>query len=162
MAPSDVLALLLGKAANRDLVDSLLQARVAFVVVGGTALATYNLREPLEVDDLDLLISPTRDNAETVAAVLQKFGVSLSAAALAKPAVQLSLKSQQFWAEVLTPVRGVQFEQIRERASLVQVQHLQVPVASVEDLRSMKVHAVSELRKSLEKHERDLVRLRDA
>ena len=69
-------------------------------------------------DDLDLMVNPTKVNAERVGAVLESLGMPLTnvSIALARPAVQVPLKGGQYWAELLTPVREIEFEGVYARA----------------------------------------------
>ena len=161
---SDSLSFLLAKADNRQLLASLLAAGTELVVVGGTALAHHGLRDVMAVDDLDLMVNPTKVNAERVGAVLESLRMPLTniSSALARPAVQVPLKGGQYWAELLTPVREIEFESVYACAVTAVVGELLVRVASIADLLRMKQLAVNELRSSLKKHEVDLQRLQDA
>jgi hypothetical protein len=161
---SDPLSLLLSKAENRALLAALLRGGVELVVIGGTALAQHGLRDIVQVDDLDLLVNPTVENADRIASVLQTLGTPLtgSSSVLARRAIQVPLKTAQYWAELLTPVQDLSFEEIYRTAAVVQVAEFAVRVAGIPHLRRMKELAVKELRASLEKHEADLRRLTDA
>jgi len=85
----ETVALLLGKADNRRLVQSLLTHQVPFVIIGGTAIAANGARDPIDVDDLDLLIPPTLGAAEKTCAALMALGIPLSlpAQSLARSAI---------------------------------------------------------------------------
>ncbi len=47
---------------NSDFVRMLIDAKVEFLVIGGLAVAFHKCRDPLKVDDLDILLEPSTDN----------------------------------------------------------------------------------------------------
>lgn len=146
------------KAENEKLLQHLYQAGVEFLVVGGAAVAFHGCREGGQYDDLDLLIAPTTENAKKVADALVAAGAPLSASpeALAKPAIRVPLKTWQYWAEILTPRKGVDFDGIARSALAGIVGQESVRVIARADLIKMKEEAAARLREDLCKHERDL------
>jgi hypothetical protein len=146
------------KADNAKLLDHLHEAEVDFLVIGGAAVAFHGCRDDAQFDDLDLLIAPTIENTRKVVKALVAAGVSLSASAeaLAKPAVQVPVKNWQYWAEILTPRKGVDFDSLAKAALPGKVGQQSVRIASRTDLVKMKEDAVVRLREDLCKHERDL------
>jgi hypothetical protein len=146
------------KAENAKLLQHLHQAGVEFLVIGGAAVAFHGCREDGQYDDLDLLIAPTIENAKKVANALVAAGVPLSASpeTLAKPAIQVPVKTSQYWAEILTPRKGVNFDSIARSALAGMVGQQLVRVVSRPDLIKMKEDAAARLREDLCKHERDL------
>ncbi len=155
---------LFAKTENEKLLQHFEQAGVDFVVVGGAAVAFHGCRIDGQFDDLDLLIAPTIENSRRVADALSAAGVPLSSSAesLAKPAIQLPVKTWQYWAEILTPRKGFDFGSMAKSALPATVGQQSVRVISRLDLIKMKEDVVARLREDLSKHERDLVCLKDA
>lgn len=152
------------KAENAKLLEHLRQASVEFLVVGGAAVAFHGCRDHGQFDDLDLLIAPTIENCRKIVDALSAAGVPLtaSAEALAKPAIQVPVKNWQYWAEILTPRKGFDFDSIARSALPGLVGEQPVRIISRADLIRMKEDVVVRLREDLGKHERDLACLRDA
>jgi hypothetical protein len=160
----EALSLILGKAENAKLVDHLCQSRVEFLIVGGTAMALHGGRDLAEVNDLDLLVAPTMENANRVVRALSAAQVPLCAQPelLAKPAVQLPIKNWQYFAEILTPRKGFDFEEMFKASVSVTFRGNTLNVVSRTDLFRMKEDAVSEIQRVLAKHQKDLECLRNA
>lgn len=156
-----VLSLLLPKANNDKLVHEFVKAEVAFLVIGGTAVAAHGCRDVAEVDDLDLLIAPTIENGQRLlnALAAAQVPVCIQADTIATPALQIPLK-KYFYAELLTPRKGFDFDEMLNRGVSVSAFGLSLKVASVFDLIRMKQDAIIESQKVLTKHETDHARLR--
>lgn len=152
-----VLSLLLPKSHNDKLVHELVNAEVAFLIIGGTAIAAYGCRDVANVDDLDLLIEPTVENGQKLLIALAAAQVStfIQAEAIAKPALQIPIK-KHYYVEFLTPRKGFDFTKMLGHSVSVSVGSLIVKVASVADLIRMKEDAVAESQRVLSKHEADL------
>jgi len=155
---------ILAKAENEKLLQHFTQAGVDFLVVGGAAVASHGCRDHGQYDDLDLLISPSLENAKRVVDALRVAGVPLAASVelLARPAIQVPLKNWQYWAEILTPRKGFDFNSVATSALPGMVGQQPVRIISRLDLINMKEDAVSKLREDLDKHERDLACLKRA
>lgn len=153
---------LFAKAENEKLLQHFGQAGVDFLVVGGAAVAFHGCREYGQFDDLDLLIAPTIENCRRVVDALSFAGVPLTASAesLAKPAIQVSVKNWQYWAEILTPRKGVDYDSIAQSALPGIVGLQPVRVISRAELIKMKEDAIAKLRDDLNKHEKDLACLK--
>ena len=160
----EALSLILLKADNAKLVDHFCQARVEFLIVGGTAMALHGCRDLAETNDLDLLVAPTIENAHRVISALSAAQVPLCARAesLAKPAVQVPIKNSQYLAEVLTPRKGFDFGEMLKESVPVEFQGKTLNIVSRNDLLRLKEDAVSEVQRVLTKHQRDLACLRNA
>lgn len=149
------------KQGNDELVHYLRQYDVSFLVIGGTAVAVHGARDNLEVDDFDIMVDPTRENAERVLGALMaaQISVPFDARALARPGVRLPLKSTQYYAEILTPKKGVEFRSLLDRSVSARLRMHKVQVVGRQDLIDMKQQAVDDIAKELDKHQRDLSRL---
>ena len=152
------------KAENEKLLQNFAQAGVDFLIVGGAAVAFHGCRHDGEYDDLDLLIAPSLENARRVVDALSAAGAPLAASAesLARPAIQVPVKNLQYWAELLTPKKGFDFNSIATSALPGMVGKQLVRIISRLDLIKMKEDAVTQLREDLRKHERDLACLKRA
>ena len=160
----ELLSLLLTKAENAKLVEHFCEAGVEFLVVGGTALAIHGCREVADVDDLDLLVSPTIENAKKIFSAFAVANVTVRELpeSLAKNAVQIPVKNWQYWAEVLTPRKGFDFEKMFRASIPLSFRSRTLYIASRDDLLKMKEDAVYEISCILTKHEKDLACLRNA
>lgn len=126
---------------NVDFVSALLGCDARFLIVGGLAVKYFYPER--EVDDLDVLIDPTLENAQRVVTVLDRFcpGHGLAATALAGPGKQLPLK-KHLNLDVLTPREETpDFEALWKTAIPAQLFHLKVMLPSLSSLITLKRHA---------------------
>jgi predicted nucleotidyltransferase len=89
--------------------------RVEFVVVGGHAVAFHG--HPRFTGDIDLLIRPTRENAEAVLRVLRDFGfdtLKVDPADLTTPGRILQLGRPPNRIDLLTSISAVTFDEAWE------------------------------------------------
>jgi hypothetical protein len=155
---TEALVALLGKASNRRLVVGLTSAGVEFVVIGGVALAYHGIRDPFEVDDLDLLLEPNKKTAETVtsalSAVLPNHGVVKEAI---KPGSKIVFRvPNSFYADLIFGEEIEKAPEIIDGSILVMVGSTALRVASIGHLRTMKERVVENLRQELKTLERNL------
>jgi predicted nucleotidyltransferase len=143
---------------NADLLRRLSDGGVAFVLVGGGAVAAYGCRDELHLPELDILIDPAIENAQRVIGVLSAAGMQLwiGAADLAGPKKQLPVKQLLFDMDILTPGADESFPAILERSGHVMVGDVDVRVIARDDLISMKRVAANKPEPESEKHKRDL------
>lgn len=126
---------------NVDFVSALLGCSARFLIIGGLAVKYFCPER--EVDDLDVLIDPTLENAQRVVSVLDRFcpGHGLSATALAGPGKQLPLK-KHLYLDVLTPREETpDFEALWKTAIPAQLFQLKVMLPSLSSLMTLKRHA---------------------
>jgi len=102
-----------------------------YVVFGGYAMRFYGRER--EAKDLDLLVGYEPVNAKKLLSVLCRLGAANLVEAqkkLTKP------KGQIRWydVELLTSIDGLEFEDVRERASETTIDNLMVRIASATDL----------------------------
>lgn len=147
---------------NGDLVRALVAADVEFVLVGGLAVSWYC--DGREADDMDLLVNPTRENAQRIHTALYSVNhTGHDPESFAKPGVQAPLK-RQFYAELLTsPIGGPSFATIAESAEPAQLNGVPIRVASAAMLIRLKQCAIAANSEDREKHVADieLLRLRE-
>jgi hypothetical protein len=64
------------KHGNDELVHCFQAHGVEFLVVGRTAVAVHGARDPFQVDDFDVLVNPTLQNAESVMSALSAMRIT--------------------------------------------------------------------------------------
>jgi len=123
----------------KELFELLNSARVKYLVLGGYAVIHYGYRRA--TDDLDIWISPDRDNAEKVSQALQGFGFS---AGKVKPSMFVDKGSvfiigrEPTRIDLLTQPSGIDFETCYARRNTVEWDGVPIPLVSLEDLRANK------------------------
>lgn len=154
---------------NADFVRMLVNAQVEFLVVGGLAVVFHKCRDPQKVDDLDLLLNPSVENAERFVNVLSSPNLKKlynleelqplpSVPQLARPNLDIPLKfDQMFCMDVLTPPEEVNFSELFSRSEYALLNgSIPVRVISRSDLVEMKQRAVRMLTEDKKNHEDDL------
>lgn len=140
---------------NERLVSSFTQAEVRFVVIGGLAVAWHCLERT--ADDMDLLLDPTEENSERVAACLRGLQLTgFSAETFSRRGLQVPLK-QHLYAELLTPAHdGPSFSDTEANAVDGKLFGIPVRIASVSTLIQMKERASASGASAKEKHLADI------
>ena len=96
----------------RTFIESLISQRVEFLVVGAHAVAFHG--HPRFTGDIDLLVRPTKENAERVMAALSAFGFSspgLSATDFIRPDAVVQIGRPPNRIDLLTAITGVGFDE---------------------------------------------------
>lgn len=142
-------------AANKELVRTLMQNGVRFVVVGGLAIAWHCPER--QADDMDLLVDPTPQNSAKVAAALAKLRLlGFTPESFAKQGLQVPLKGS-YYAELLTPRQdGLSFAEVEANAVDANLFNVPVRLASVPTLISMKKDAARSAGEQQAKHLKDI------
>lgn len=133
----------------RHIFDTLARWRVDYVVVGGIAVIAHG--HTRNTRDVDLIPAPDRANLERLAAALRDLGARLSGVDADKLEIDVydpdtlasganfTLETDAGGVDVFNDVPGAaQFEQLRERALIVDLDGLTIRVAGLEDLIRMK------------------------
>lgn len=97
----------------RELLELFSVHRVEYVIVGGYAMALHGL--PRSTGDIDLLINPTRPNAERIVAALGSFGfasLGLQPEDFTVPGQIIQLGYPPVRIDILTSIDGVTWEQV--------------------------------------------------
>ena len=95
-----------------ELIDSLCSHHVRFLIVGAHALAVHG--RPRATGDLDVLVEPTRANAERLGRALHAFGfpaLAAEASKFAEPDRMATLGREPLRVDLLTSISGVSFAQ---------------------------------------------------
>jgi glutaredoxin-related protein len=155
---------------NSDFVRMLIDAKVEFLVIGGLAVAFHKCRNPLKVDDLDLLLEPSVKNIKRFIKMLSSMkGIDPlpTVEQLGRPDLRISFKVEPiFYLDVLTPGRRVTGDDVnfddllsRNESGLLRGRQgdISVPIISLSDLVKLKRRAVDEVSsQEKKKHEDDL------
>ena len=115
----------------RDLLVELHAAGAEFVLVGGYAVAFHGHARATK--DIDVLVRPSRENAERVCAALAAFGAPLAAFEVAASDFAtydgaLHFGAQPYAADILNRIAGVSFEQAMADAGTLDVEGRPIPV----------------------------------
>ena len=139
-------------------------ADVSYIIIGGAAVAHYGGREAHEVDDLDILVGSSGENAERFAEVINSatrdvgrpLSVPVTQSNFLKPKVQFPLKFPPFYCEFQTPANNDDFEALMSNAIKTDIRGQQVNILARSDLIEMKKNCVNEYGITLAKHAKDL------
>ncbi|SFI39850.1 hypothetical protein [Bradyrhizobium sp. Gha] len=153
---------IIANGGNTEFVQLLDASGVAFLIVGGAAVAAHGCRPTGAVDDLDIVIDPTTENVRKFIAVLAASHINFQHpdTALARPGVQLPVKHLHYYLDVLTP-RATSFADMFEKSVPATLGGMAVRVACRDDLIAMKRFAIAQDDPSRAKHEADLARLEE-
>jgi hypothetical protein len=108
---------------------------VRFLIVGGYAMAAHGL--PRYTGDLDTWVWINEQNAERILNALVAFGfgsLDISVEDFQKPNTVLQLGFPPHRIDVLTGIDGVSFDDAWQRRVIVDVEDIQLPFISREDL----------------------------
>lgn len=120
-------------AAELQVIDELVSARVSFIIIGGTAVAFHC--SDRAVHDLDIWIDPSAENVTRLTAAVDRLGYALlpdTLDRLQQPKGQLKLG---IWnTDVLSSLKGLEFGSCFKRASEADALCHRVMVLSRADL----------------------------
>ena len=147
-----------------DLLRQLNNAEVSYIIIGGAAVAHYGGREALEIDDLDILVDNTKENAKKFAQVINQAtsnaGVPLATRItqenFTRPKVQFPLKFAPFNCEFQTPTSHDEFVRLGSNAIRTEIMAQSVLMLGRSDLIEMKRNCIKDYGHSLAKHQKDL------
>ncbi len=118
----------------RPLFASLSSHRVEYLVIGGVAAIAYGV--PRLTLDLDILIRPTRENAEALLQAFEEAG--LATAILTTPeeitANEVVIFKDRVRVDVQTRTPGIDFEQAQQRRRTIDLDGVSVYLVSINDL----------------------------
>ncbi len=142
---------------NADFVRAMVAQQVDFLVVGGLAVVFHGCRDVTAVDDLDLMVDPTQENAQRFLQSLCELQLNATwpAQELSMPNVQLPIK-RDFYLDVLTPPDGIEYRAMKQHSERASLNSISVRFVSLEDLIELKHIAVERQKEDIEKHQRDL------
>ena len=143
---------------NETLVRALIDHQAQFVLIGGLAVSWYCPQRT--ADDMDLLVAPSSENSERVAAALRAISHPVGAPdAFARPGLQVRL-GPVLYAELLTPRSDApSFDEVEARAVDGKLFGLPIRIAAPGDLVAMKQAVIDRGDGDLQKHRDDIAML---
>jgi len=119
----------------RDMLRALCEEKVRFILVGAYALAAHGY--PRATMDIDIWVMPSPRNADAVFRALRRFGTplhNLTKEDLQQDGTVFQIGVAPRRIDILTTASGLQFEEAYRRSLSVNIEGVEVPVLSVEDL----------------------------
>ena len=113
--------------------------RVEFLLIGGYAVGLHGY--PRGTADLDVWVSMKPDNASRLVDALREFGFAmpkLTPALFLEEDKLVRMGVPPLRIDILTSIPGVNFEESFGRRKIVSVGDLEIPVISLEDLKTNK------------------------
>jgi len=119
----------------KDMLHALSDEKVRFILVGAYALAAHGY--PRATMDIDIWIMPSPDNAEAVLRALRGFGAplhNLTKEDLQKHGTIFQIGVAPRRIDIITAASGLQFEHTYQNSIMVNIDGIDVPIPSIEDL----------------------------
>ena len=119
----------------RDMLQSLVDERVRFLLVGAYALAAHGY--PRATMDIDIWVMPAPDNAAAVLRALRRFGAplhELTKADLEKEGTVFQIGVAPRRIDIITTASGLNFDEAFSHATTVGIEGIAVRIPSVADL----------------------------
>jgi hypothetical protein len=126
----------------RDLLRSFNAAGVRYLIVGGYAVMVHT--EPRYTKDLDLWIDPVEENARRMIQALLEFGAptaDIQPSDFTEPEVFFQIGVEPVRVDILTSIRGLEFEGAWARRITVDFGGEAAPVLSRPDILAAKIAA---------------------
>jgi hypothetical protein len=119
----------------RDMLRSLAEERVKFLLVGAYALAAHGY--PRATMDIDIWVKPSPENADAVLRALQRFGTPLQN--LTRQDLQTDGAIFQIGVaprriDIITTLSGLEFEEAFAHSLAVNLEGIEVHIPSLADL----------------------------
>jgi predicted nucleotidyltransferase len=119
----------------REMLECLSEEGVKFLLVGAYALAVYGY--PRATKDIDFFVRASSDNASSLMKALRRFGAPTSGVSesdFAAEGIVFQIGNSPRRIDILTRISGIAFESAYAKRKMVNVEGLDVPVISIEDL----------------------------
>lgn len=119
----------------RDILRSLAEEKVRFILVGAYALAAHGY--PRATMDIDIWVMPSPDNAEAVLKALKAFGAplyNLTKEDLEKDGTIFQIGVAPRRIDIITALTGLKFEDTYRNSILVNIDGIEIHVPSIDDL----------------------------
>lgn len=119
----------------REMLQCLSGENVSFLLIGAYAVAAYGF--PRATKDIDILVRPSAENASSLMKALARFGAPLDGVSVddfSTEGIVFQIGNSPRRIDILTRISGVDFQQAYERRQIVELEGIQVPVISLEDL----------------------------
>ncbi|MCI5064569.1 nucleotidyltransferase [bacterium] len=122
-----------------DLLHVFEEHSVQYALIGGYAVGVY--AEPRFTKDLDLIIVPSKKNAQAVLAALTEFGApvsNLSVKELSTPGLLYVFGISPVRVDILNRIEGANIREIVRRARTISLSGVAIRVVTIEDLIALK------------------------
>ena len=130
-------------AAELQVIDELINARVSFIVIGGYAVVFHG--SDRAVHDLDVWISPSAENVARLTSAVSRLGYSLLPATLARLQQLGGQLTLAMWnTDVLSSLEGLEFGSCFKRANEADASGRLVMVLSRADMITTKLGSARE------------------
>jgi predicted nucleotidyltransferase len=119
----------------KDMLQSLVDENVRFLLVGAYALAAHGY--PRATMDIDIWVMPDPENANAVMRALSRFGASLinlSHADLEREGTVFQIGVAPRRIDIITEATGLDFNEAFSRAKEVEIEGIAVRIPSITDL----------------------------
>lgn len=119
----------------KDILLSLLEEKVEFLLIGAYALAAYGY--PRATKDIDIWLHAGEQNAPRILSALRRFGAPLeqtTAGDFLQEGTVLQIGVAPRRIDLTTKIDGVRFEDAYARKMMVDIEGMRLPVISKEDL----------------------------
>ena len=119
----------------RDMLRTLFEENVKFLLVGAYALAAHGF--PRATMDMDIWVMPSPENAEAVLRALRRFGAplhDLTREDLQKDGTVFQIGVAPRRIDIITTASGLRFEETFQKSFPVDIEGIEVPIPSLEDL----------------------------
>lgn len=119
----------------KDILLSLLEEKVEFLLIGAYALAAYGY--PRATKDIDIWLHAGEQNAPRILSALRRFGAPLeqtTAGDFLQEGTVLQIGVAPKRIDLTTKIDGVRFEDAYLRKTMVDIEGMRVPLISKEDL----------------------------
>ena len=119
----------------KDMIKILLEENVKFILVGGIAVILYG--HVRGTKDLDLWVYANSQNAPLLIKALAKFGAPMQdiyASDFELEGTVFQIGTEPIRIDIITRIAGLNFEEAINNVKIMEIDGLQVPVISIEDL----------------------------
>ena len=119
----------------KEMLECLSAEKVRFLLVGAYALAVYGY--PRATKDIDVFVRASPENASSLMRALARFGAPLegiSAADFESEGIVFQIGNSPRRIDILTRISGIDFESAWTKRQVVNIESLDVPVISLNDL----------------------------
>jgi len=119
----------------KDMLKILLEENVKFILVGGIAVILYG--HVRGTKDLDLWVYANAQNAPLLIKALARFGApmqDISASDFELEGTVFQIGTAPIRIDIITRIAGLNFEEAMHNVNIMEIDGLQVPVLSIEDL----------------------------
>ena len=119
----------------KEMLQSLLNQKVEFIVVDAYALAAHGF--PRATGDIDIWVKPDEKNSKSVYKALASFGAPLNEIRedeFSQPGLIFQIGVAPRRIDLITKIDAVEFDEADKDKILVNIENLKVPVLSIDKL----------------------------